>query len=98
MFPPHPHPQPQVLLAVSSAVTAEAVNIIDVHSQTHRVGGESAFQYKVQVSSREQAERMMAVLSTLDDVVSVLRGDMDDMLRDNPATFWEYACEDPHGS
>ena len=83
--------RPGMLLTVSTAVTANTVNIIDVHSKTREVGGESAFQYAVHISSLEQLDGLMIALDKLDDVVKVIRGDMEDMLHDSPAAFWENA-------
>jgi (p)ppGpp synthase/HD superfamily hydrolase len=83
--------RPGVLLTVSACVTSETVNIVDVHSKTHKVGGESAFQYKVHIASFEQLERLTAALEELDDVQCVLRGDMEDMLHDSPTSFWAHA-------
>ena len=88
--------RPGVLVDVSTVVTDATDNIIDVLSKTHQVGGESAFQYKVQVRSLEMVQRLMAKLHEHEDVVCVLRGNMDDMLHDSPAAFWAHAQE-PRG-
>ena len=61
-----------------------------------QVGGESAFQYKVQVRSLQMLERLVHVVQQLDDVVHVTRGDMDDMLHDSPTGFWENARAPPN--
>ena len=42
-----------------------------------------------------QLDGLMVALNKLDDVMTVIRGDMDDMLHDSPAAFWENA---KHGS
>ena len=56
----------------------------------------SAFQYKVLITDVQMLERLTAALEELDDVVRVVRGDMEDMLHDlgpqvsaddAPATF-----------
>ena len=84
--------RPGLLLAVSSVVTAESLNILDVHSKTWEVGVGSAFQYKVLIADVEQLERLIVSLESLDDVVRVVRGDMEDMLHDlGPELFWQNA-------
>ena len=84
--------RPGLLLSVSSVVTSETLNILDVHSKTWEVGLGSAFQYKVLISSVEQLESLIASLEALDDVVRVVRGDMEDMLHDlGENAFWQYA-------
>ena len=55
------------------------------------MGSESAFQFKVHISSLEQLDSLTRALEELDDVVKVIRGDMDDMLHDSPSAFWENA-------
>ena len=86
--------RPGMLLTVSAVVTTEVVNIINVKSETREVGGQSAFQYSVHVRSVEMMEALVAKLQELEDVVSVLRADMDDMLHDSKESFWENALED----
>lgn len=80
-----------MLLTVSAVVTAESVNIVNCNSKTREIGGESAFQFKVNLFSVEQLDTLVANLEKLQDVVRVVRGDMDDMLHDSPAAFWELA-------
>ena len=81
-----------MLLAVSAVVTAESLNILDVHSKTWEVGVGSAFQYKVLIADVDQLERLIASLEAMDDVVRVIRGDMDDMLHDLGSDgFWQNA-------
>ena len=77
--------------ATSSVVSAATVNIIDVRSKTREIGGESAFQYKVQVGSLGMVDQLFQAVEALDDVVCVLRGDMEHMLHDSPASFWAHA-------
>ena len=84
--------RPGLLLAVSSVVTAESLNILDVHSKTWEGGVGSAFQYKVLISDVPQLERLIVSLESLDDVVRVVRGDMEDMLHDlGEEAFWQNA-------
>ena len=84
--------RPGLLLAVSAVVTAESLNILDVHSKTWEVGVGSAFQYKVLIADVEQLERLIASLEAMEDVVRVIRGDMDDMLHDlGSEGFWQNA-------
>ena len=84
--------RPGLLLAVSAVVTAESLNILDVHSKTWEVGVGSAFQYKVLIADVEQLERLTASLEAMEDVVRVIRGDMDDMLHDlGSEGFWQNA-------
>lgn len=90
--------RPGMLLTVSSVVTDVVVNIIDVHSNTREVGGESAFQYKVHIDSVGMLESLRERLEQLDDVVSVLRADMGDMLHDGHDAFWENALDVEGGS
>ena len=73
------------------------MNIIDVHSATREVGGESAFQYHVHVRSVAMLGDLVRALEQLEDVVCVLRADMDDMLHDSPDSFWAHAFEDEPG-
>ena len=111
MLPPIAHPaeafatqivvftrdRPGMLVEVSSVVSAASVNIIDVRSRTRQIGGESAFQYKVQVSSLAMVEDLFKAVETLDDVVRVMRGDMEHMLHDYSADFWALARESGEG-
>ncbi|KAL1510889.1 hypothetical protein AB1Y20_005721 [Prymnesium parvum] len=82
---------PGVLLAVSYAVTKHSENIIDVHSQTQRVGLASALQYSISVRSHQQLRELVQVVCQLPDVVRVERGSMQDMMHDNPTGFWDLA-------
>ena len=83
--------QPGMLLSVSAVVTESSENIIDVHSITRSVGSQSAFQYKVHLSSVAQLDTLIAAIETVDGVVRVVRGDMDDMLHDSKEAFWANA-------
>ena len=74
--------RPGLLLAISAVVTEQTVNILDVHSKTWEVGLGSAFQYKVLITDVAMLERLTAALEALDDVVRVVRGDMEDMMHD----------------
>mmetsp|Transcript_45476 Transcript_45476/g.126133 ORF Transcript_45476/g.126133 Transcript_45476/m.126133 type:complete len:322 (+) Transcript_45476:1467-2432(+) len=84
---------PGVLLAVSSVVTENSENIVDVHSETQAVGLASAFQYSISVHSTEQLTQLMRCVGQLPDVVRVERGSMQDMMHDNPNGFWDMARE-----
>ena len=66
-----------------------------MRSKTRDIGGASAFQYHVQVSSLAMIERLFEAVAALDDVVHVRRGDMLHMLHDSPDGFWAHAAERP---
>ena len=55
----------------------------------------SAFQFKVLIADVEMLQRLVAALEELDDVVKVIRGDMEDMLHDCASAFWRNALPDP---
>ena len=82
-----------MLLTVSTVVTDLVVNIIDVHSETREVGGESAFQFRVHVRDVAMLDALVAALDELEDVVRVLRADMADMMHDSRENFWANALE-----
>ena len=85
--------RPGMLLTVSACVTDNAVNIMCATTKTREVGGESAFQYTVHIRDMQQLETLFAALYALEDVVCVLRGDMEDMLHDSPESFWANAIK-----
>ena len=87
--------RPGILVELSQVISLEVVNIIDVRSKTRDIGGASAFQYHVQVSSLAMIERLFEAVAALDDVVHVRRGDMLHMLHDSPDGFWAHAAERP---
>ena len=88
--------RPGLLLALSSVVTEKIENILEVHSKTYAVGVGSAFQFKVLIADVEMLERLIAALEELDDVVRVVRGDMEDMLHDlGEEDFWANAKPPP---
>ena len=62
-----------------------------MHSETREVGGHSAFQYRVHVKDAAMVDRLVAQLERVEDVVCVLRADMDDMLHDSVDNFWANA-------
>ena len=64
-----------------------------MHSETREVGGHSAFQYRVHVKDAEMVDKLVESLEQVDDVVKVIRADMDDMLHDSVETFWANAEE-----
>ena len=80
-----------MLLDVSTAVTDEAENIIDVHSETLDAsgGGEAAFQYSVHVRDAAQLDALQRAVRKVDSVVHVARGNMAEMQRTRGKTaFW----------
>ena len=80
-----------MLLDVSTAVTDEAENIIDVHSETLDAsgGGEAAFQYSVHVRDAAQLDALQRAVQKVDSVVHVARGNMAEMQRTRGKTaFW----------
>ena len=92
---PKPNPNPKPKPNPNQVISLEVVNIIDVRSKTRDIGGASAFQYHVQVSSLAMIERLFEAVAALDDVVHVRRGDMLHMLHDSPDGFWAHAAERP---
>ena len=86
--------RPGMLLTVSSLVTDEVINIINVHSETREVGGESAFQYRVHVRDVAMLDALVRRLVSHQDVLRVLRADMDDLLHDSKDIFWAHAYGD----
>ena len=55
-----------------------------------QVGDASAFMYTVHIDSVAMLERLLSVLEALDDVVCVVRADMDDLMHDlGYDAFWE---------
>ena len=70
-----------MLLDVSTAVTHEASNIMNVHSEIFVPGAESAFQYKVTLHSVAQLQRLVAAVSSVPDVTRVIRGNLEDLGR-----------------
>ena len=78
-----------LLLTISSVVTLNTVNIVNVRSETRMVGDASAFCYTVHIASVEMLEALILNLEQLDDVRCVLRADMDDLMHDlGPDGFW----------
>jgi len=63
-----------MLMDVATVVTAEASNIINVHSEIFDSGGESVFRYAVTVQNRAQLESLIAALERVPDVSRVERG------------------------
>ena len=77
-----------ILLDVSTVVTQQAENIVHVHSETLTPGGEAAFGYTVHVQNVQQLEQLIHAVSQVDSVVTVVRGVMEDLLRNSPSGFW----------
>ena len=77
-----------MLLDLSSIVTQEASNIVDVHSET--IPPDSAFQYTVELKDVEQLRALMGrLLRDVDGVQRVVRGTVEGLMaRDSPAAFW----------
>ena len=81
--------RPGLLLTISSHVTEETVNIVNVRSETRVVGDASAFCYTVHISGVDMVQRLVSQLEELEDVRCVLRADMDDLMHDlGPDGFW----------
>ena len=84
--------RPGLLLAVSGVVTSAVRNILEVQLKTWEVGLGCAFQYKVLIDDVPMLTKLMNELEELDDVVRVVRGDMDDMMHDlGEDAFWQNA-------
>ena len=82
--------RPGLLLAVSGVVTSAVRNILEVQLKTWEVGLGCAFQYKVLIDDVPMLTKLMKELEELDDVVRVVRGDMDDMMHDlGEDEFWQ---------
>lgn len=77
-----------ILLDVSSVVTAEACNIMDVHSETLTPGKEAAFQYTVHVQDAQQLRKLVEAVRHVTGVVRVLRDNLEELMRESPAGFW----------
>ena len=78
-----------ILLDVSMEVTCEALNIIDVHSETLTPGGEAAFQFTVQVADSAMLQRLVSKVERVEGAVKVVRGGMEELMRrESPAGFW----------
>ena len=82
-----PTPTLNLILTLTPTLT------LTLTQHTRPAPGESAFQYKVQVSSLEMVERLFGAVEALDDVACVRRGDMEHMLHDSPASFWAHATQ-----
>ena len=83
------------LLAATAAVTADSLEIVDVASRinaanaTHPSTG--AFQFRVQVGSLEQLDRVTTALDALPQVLHVQRSTLDMMLEESADAFWQKA-------
>ena len=65
-------------------------NILEVTLKTWEVGLGCAFQYKVLIDDVAMLQRLLRELEAQDDVMRVVRGDMDDMMHDLGSDgFWE---------
>mmetsp|Transcript_9091 Transcript_9091/g.30136 ORF Transcript_9091/g.30136 Transcript_9091/m.30136 type:complete len:691 (+) Transcript_9091:3-2075(+) len=77
-----------ILLDVSIAVTRGCINIINVHSETLVPGQEAAFQFTVQVSEAAMLRTLIDEVERVAGTVKVVRGGMEEMMRESPAGFW----------
>lgn len=81
--------RPGLLLTISSCVTEETVNIVNVRSITRQVGDASAFEYMVHIAELEMLDRLVSTLEAQEDVLCVLRADTDDLMHDlGSEGFW----------
>jgi len=84
--------RPGLLLSISAVVTNWTLNIVDVMSKTRLVGHSSAFQFKVLVTDKRMLAEAIAQIEAVDDVVRVLRADIESMVLDKGLDgFWEHA-------